>query len=573
MSAAALLGGVLTACGSSGGGDSDTGTEIPVTVAAKGAGTEERAWIAGPAPDLTSAVRYGLVEQETTITVRDGTVLGAKLLLPQGVADGPWPCVLMANGYGHNTAIGTSLESIVKDLAARGYASVHLSLRGSGNSEGVGDLYNQFGPDGYDVVEWMAAQSWCNGTVGMVGPSLLGISQWLTAKELPPSLKAIVPHVACGNCYDALWYPGGMLPGPGRVARGDPEYTTAIQHRDFDDWWVERSTSADDHRMIAAAGVAVMTTGGWGDYISPANLVAFEDIPNTASKKMIWGPDAHGGMLADPQPHSFLEYQAQWLDHHLRGIANGVGDPDKTAVIYVQGPDQWRNEPNWPIQDTDKVRLFLQSTQSGTIASLNDGSLTTAGPVDADSAPASIDYSPGTGPFLATLLSSTAGRVTGDQSANEGAVLTWTSAPAPLPTEITGRVNLTLWAGIQGVDADFVALLTDVAPDGTSRQITAGYLNASRARSRSAPEIVPQNTAIEYTVTMDPVSYVLQGGHRLRLDIAGGAEPTPDMAGTPQGPGQSSIPATISVFHDLFRASSLEIPVIGRAAALEFGRQ
>jgi len=101
----------------------------------------------------------------------------------------------------------------------------------------------------------------------MVGSSLLGISQWLTAKEAPPSLKVIVPQVACGDCYGLLWYPAGMTPGPGREARklspgAEAEYETSIQHRDLDDWWRERLTLGPDIKSIAGRGVAAFISGG-----------------------------------------------------------------------------------------------------------------------------------------------------------------------------------------------------------------------------------------------------------------------------------------------------------------------
>jgi putative CocE/NonD family hydrolase len=91
--------------------------------------------------------------------------------------------VLLSDGYGRSSSIGASFDGVLMDIASRGYAVLHLSLRGSGKSGGQATLYNQFGQDGYDTIEWMAKQSWCNGRVGMVGPSLLGVAQWLTAKE------------------------------------------------------------------------------------------------------------------------------------------------------------------------------------------------------------------------------------------------------------------------------------------------------------------------------------------------------------------------------------------------------
>ncbi len=155
-----------------------------------GAGTENRAWLAEPPTASNPLTRYTVeTHDNVVVTARDGTKLDGRLftpVLPAGAA--PTPCVLMTDGYGRTSQTGASLEVPLFDIASRGYAVLHLSLRGSGQSGGTNDLYSHYGTDGYDAIEWMAKQSWCNGRVGMVGPSLLGISQWLAAKEGPPSL-------------------------------------------------------------------------------------------------------------------------------------------------------------------------------------------------------------------------------------------------------------------------------------------------------------------------------------------------------------------------------------------------
>ncbi len=162
-----------------------------------GAGTEHRQWLPERAQVQNPQLRFPVqIQDGVTVTARDGTLLDARLFRPTLAAGaGPTPCVLMADGYGRVSNTGASTDPVLMDIAARGYAVLHLSLRGSGQSGGEATLYNKFGQDGYDTVEWMAKQAWCNGRVGMVGPSLLGIAQWLTAKEAPPSLKVIVPQV------------------------------------------------------------------------------------------------------------------------------------------------------------------------------------------------------------------------------------------------------------------------------------------------------------------------------------------------------------------------------------------
>src|SRR5438094_2778406 len=203
---------------------------------AKGAGTEHRQWVEGPLPSRASPPIFQITEQQQFVSMRDDVRLQTRTWLPTLPPGSPTPpCVVEADGY--DVVLDPFFIPALQDLARRGYAVTFARLRGTPPSEGVRDLYNKFGEDGYDIVEWVAAQQCCNGDVGKVRGALLGISQWLAAKQAPPHLRTIIPDVSCGDCYTYLWYVGGMLPGPGRKARPFPEYQTAILHRNFDDWW------------------------------------------------------------------------------------------------------------------------------------------------------------------------------------------------------------------------------------------------------------------------------------------------------------------------------------------------
>jgi putative CocE/NonD family hydrolase len=194
---------------------------------------------------------------------------------------------------------------------------------------------------------------------------------------------------------------------------------------------------------------------------------------------------------------------------------------------------------------------------------LNDGQLLRTQPKSRQSSVA-IDYAPAAGPFLFALLSQSTGRYKADQRPQEKSVLTWTSPVLTVPTEVTGHIGFTFWASVHGTDADFVALLTDVAPDGTSTQVTIGYLNASHAASRSKPQTVIQDIPTQYALKIWPTSYVFQAGHRLRLDVAGGAAAGAGLA-SPQGPGKSPYAAHITIWQDVSHPSVLDLPVIGKS--------
>lgn len=522
----------------------------------KGYGTEERNWVG--TKETLSSERYEVnAIEDIEITMRDNTILRGRLLLPEGI-EGPLPTIVQLNGYGHGQR-NNSFEKMLTDLAGRGYAVLHVSMRGSGTSDGEGGLYNYYAQDGYDVIEWAAAQPWSNGKVGTTGLSLLGISQWLAARELPPSLKAISPIVGCADCYEYLWYPGGMEAGPGRIARGY-EYEVAKEHRNYDDWWKERSVSPAELKAIADNGVAAFISGGWNDYISPGNVKAFELYSAAGGdSKLIMTPGAHA-YLTGVMPYEFEDYQALWFDYYLKGEENGVNERDP-VLIYVQGANQWRYEKAWPLPDTNYVELFFSHKKSKSIDSINDGAFTTTSPKKKQSS-ASYEYTPENGPFLPSLLSSS-GRLQINQQPYEEKTVTWTTDSLAVPTEITGNMRATFWAEANAEDADFVVQITDVAPDGTSKQVTAGYLNASRAESRTEPTPLNPGEVDEYTVEILPTSYVFKKGHRIRLSIAGGAKKLDDQS-APQGPGINKTPATVKIYQDADHPSRLTLPVIGQ---------
>ncbi len=556
-----------------------TASALPPPPKLMGAGTEARQWLPKRAPVENPSLRFPVVIQGgITVTTRDGIPLDARLFrptLPAGAA--PTPCVLMADGYGHASDTGIGTDRVLKDIASRGYAVLHLSLRGSGKSGGTATLYNRYGQDGYDAVEWMAKQAWCNGRVGMVGWSLLGIAQWLTAKEAPPSLQAIVPQVACGDCYGMVWYPAGMTPGPGREARkllpdAKTEYAAAIRHRDLDGWWRERLTLAPDVAAIAGRGVAAFVAGGLDDYISPANLRAYEQF-TSGRKRLLFAPHAHGWQI-----DVLGELQVQWLDHWLKdadngielrdadnGVGlknadNGVGQASK-VILFIKGIDRWRTEADWPIPDARMATLFLQAGPSQTIGSLNDGAMTAqpaAGP------PATLPYVPGAGPALPVLLSATLGRPYGDQREAEERVLTWTTAPLPVATEVTGYPHVSLWAASTTTDGDMVFSLNDVAPDGKSTQVVQGYLNVPHQASLSDPAPLVPGEARRVELDLLPTAYVFQPGHRLRLALAGAASAAPGLP-FPQGPGPNPAAFTWTVLQDADHPATLALPIVGTA--------
>jgi putative CocE/NonD family hydrolase len=139
--------------------------------------------------------------------MRDGARLATDVYLP---AQSPAPALLVRTPYGRRR-----LEAIVyghpRLYAARGYAVVCQDVRGRGDSEGEFRPFAQEGPDGHDAVEWVAAQPWCDGRVGMYGFSYPGFAQLAAAAERPPHLRAVAPAMTAADVRDEWLYEGGAL--------------------------------------------------------------------------------------------------------------------------------------------------------------------------------------------------------------------------------------------------------------------------------------------------------------------------------------------------------------------------
>src|SRR5690606_25673981 len=188
------------------------------------------------------------------------------------------------------------------------------------------------------------------------------------------------------------------------------------------------------------------------------------------------------------------------------------------VIIWVNGPNRYRYEKTWPIPDTREARLYFRDQPSGTIASRNDGSLSAVAPRKNDgSTPASYEYFPDTGPFLRTMRQSSQGMTRVNQVPYESATVTWTTDVLEVPTEVTGKLKADFWAAASAEDTASVLRVSDVAPDGTSRYIPSGYLNAPRNASRSTPDPLVPGEIRPYHLETQPISYVFQPGHRIRV--------------------------------------------------------
>lgn len=496
---------------------------------------------------------------DVRIPMSDGVELVGDVRLPS--ASGAFPVILVMSPYGREDQ--ESPSTLTRDYLGHGYAHVNVDIRGTGKSDGALCLFcDREQQDVYEVVEWIAVQSWSDGKVGMQGGSYLAISQLLGAAKQPPHLRAIVPEVPYTDTYrDIVWHNGiwnqqfmslwtGLQAGLGlqgaAQSRRLPDRAfnaLAIEFKnaplDGPTYW-ERSVYPKFDRIK----VPTLLMSGWFDGFSRGTIRNFQGIASER-KRLIMGPQPHTppGPPFDPlSPYAPVppspgaaDPPLAWFDRFLKGIPNGI-ENEPPVLYYDIGAFEWRAASAWPPADATVRTLHLSGERAGSIDSLNDGSLTDAPPSGSATYPDSYRSDPSVG---VTEVNGKWGNVAAapfvrhDQTPDAIRQLTYTTAALPAPLTLAGPMELRFHGETDQADTDWIVKVADVAPDGSSLLLSSGYLRASHravdeARSlpaepwiaNTATSVVWPNDPMLYRIDIWPVAAELQPGHRLRIMIA-----------------------------------------------------
>ena len=558
------------------------------------------------------------VEWDVRIPARDGVELSANVWRPGPVADDPderFPVIVEMIPYGKDNWRRDTDDGRGRWLAARGYALCRVDVRGTGSSGGLAlDEYTADETrDGYDAVEWAAAQSWCSGAVAMWGISYGAFTAIQVAKLRPPHLRAIVPCMGTDDRYvDDIHYRGGCvtvselsqyavsqvamnamppdstLRGPGwldewrtRLELTPPWLFEWLRHQTDGPYWRQGSLAPD----YDAIEVPIYSMGGWMDsYVDAAFRM---QARCTAPTRTLVGTWVHGWPGdATPGPNvDDLHELVRFLDHHLRGIANGVeaeppvvwfeheyAPPDPFPDIL---PGRWRAASAYPHPAVTALEWRFESGMlplAGRLAEADD----TDGVAGIDR----YDHRPTTG-TRSSLSWGAGGPPNGlarDLRPDESAGPTFTSGVLTEAVEILGVPEVVLHLAVSATVATAVVRLTDVAPDGTSYQVSAGVLNLTHRRSSAEPSPLVAGAVEEIRVPMRTSGYRFQPGHRIRISIASSYWPvlwpspypasfelhrggtTPSRLSLPVvppvgGPGDVPVPA--------FKTTPADVPSIG----------
>lgn len=517
------------------------------------------------------------VERNVLVPLADGVEVAADVYLPD--APGTFPALVSYYPYHKDDLIGGLFEHARREFTARGYASVLADFRGTGGSAGVCtdtfDAVNE-GKDGAAVVEWAAAQDWCDGAVGVWGMSYGGLMSLAIAAQRPPHLKAIAPLYGTADIWRDFVAPGGCANCLGnyaresfmlamdlsppmlqdregrwlrvwkqqldRLARGELHSLHWQARPDYDEHWRFRRIPVEQIEVPA------FVIGGWRDIFPEAMPDVYARLP--APKRLLMGPWVHTPPDWSPyEPYDWIGEVSRWWDRWLKGEENGV-DEEPPVTLFVQGTERWKHEREWPIARTEVRTLYAAP----------GGALAAAPPASDGGDVYESDPTVGTAAGLWDPLGTGIGYPL-EQSEDNLRSLTYTSEPLPEDTEVTGSPTATLHVALeQGTELQLVAKLCAIAPDGRSTLLSTGWLNAAHREGPERSVSVPQGETLAYQISMWATSYVVPRGHRLRLSIA--------CADFPRiWPTRTSPTIRLAVGGDA--ATSITVPVVPAAARVE----
>jgi hypothetical protein len=494
------------------------------------------------------------------IPLRDGITLAADLTLPAAL---PAPAVVVRTPYGKG---GERQSARATTYAKGGYAMVQVDVRGRGDSDGQFEPYRNDGPDGADVIGWVAEQDWCSGGVATYGGSYPGRIQFLAALEKPPALKAMVCSVTPSDPF--VENPTG-LPPPMHINwhrlvdaravqyQGDvdwmavyahrplmtmdeaagfhsPNWREELRHVTLDEWW---DPVRYQHR-IGEIDVPVLHISGWYDdeeIGTPANFAAMT-VAGTAGQRLLMGPWGHAVNTTrklgeiDFGPDALIDMDATvlaFLDEHVKGMT--PEPPPAPVRIFVMGADEWRDEQTWPPAGATSAVFHFASGGSAN-SRFGDGRLV-PGPPTAEEPPDEWTHDPDRPvPFITDSGSAQIGGPDDYQGVeSRGDLLVYSSDPLTEPLEIIGPVKVVAHASTSAADTDITAKLLDVHPNGFAQRLCDGMARLRYRAGFDAAQPVTPGEVYEVTVTMWDTCVRLPAGHRLRVEIASAAFPKYDV--------------------------------------------
>lgn len=559
--------------------------------AAPGADAQEPPPPPGAAP--VTPAEWRTEDVAVRVPLRDGAALAADLWLP--AKPGRYPVIVVQTPYDRSRfrpilrAAGAAAGA--SDAATGGfgdgggglgtvldrehYAYLVTDWRGFFGSRSAARGLPTPGRDGYDVVEWAAAQTWCDGKAGTWGPSALGGVQFQTAVEAPPHLVCAVPIVSAYGYRYEDYFESGVF----REAHG-----AALDRLGFGTGSrVRQATSPDApiYRLArtmerpAQIDVPMLVVTGWFDHGIARTLDTFRTLGTAAGprwcagSKLLIGPwhhvavdQASQGDIAFPDHAGEARREVRaFFDRHLRGV--GAEEWDKRPRVRWSriGEPGWHSSESLPWPAAAKRTLTLHA----------DGRIDGAPPAK-DEAPRAIYDDPDDPvPTIGGANLPIGGLLPGprDQTPllRRADVLVYTTAPLDEPLRIDGAATLSIAVRTDALDTDVAVRLCEVVADPATKTertilLTDGIARASFDGRGFTP--LEPGEPHRVTVTLPPIALTIAKGSRLSLLVSGTNSPRFERSGHTGRPGYdraTAVAAKVEFLHDAEHPATFTAPV------------
>jgi len=545
------------------------------------------------------------------IPMRDSVTLATDLYFPVD-EKGPFPVILMRTPYNKDY-----LQSYGDFFSGNGYVLAAQDVRGRFASQGEWEPFIHEGEDGYDTIEWLAAQRWSTGKVGLYGGSYSGSVQFFTAVLQPPHLVTMIPNVTPAMPFANFPYEGGSLLMGGTIRWTDivENALTAAEIRQMSidhssqDWynilnhfpvidldkevlgkevpywreWVEHNTNdsywekVDYLDELKELDIPVFIQSGWFDGGSRGAWLTYSGLKHSKNQniKMIVGPWVHtdqssryvyGQDMGEAAAIDLFELYLKWFDYWLKEEENGILE-DPLVQVFNIGPNHWLEADTYPLPNTSFTRFYLTS-ENGANTSSGDGRLQ----LEESSSEKQYDsytYNPGDpSPCFYSYLRLRASAQYNDLVGSRSDILVYETAPLEQPLTIAGPISAVLYASSSAKDTDWCVTVYcadengEIGPIG----ITWGVLRARFRNSMRTPELLEENKIYEYTIDLSHTGFTLPEGSRIRMEISSAAYPEYSRNLNTGGHNEMEtayVSAHQKIYHTWEYPSHLVLPVLG----------
>jgi uncharacterized protein len=483
------------------------------------------------------------------VPMRDGTSLSTDVYLPDD--ESAAPAILVRTPY---EKVAERFSEWGQFFTREGFAVIVQDVRGRGDSDGVWNPWVDEFDDSPDAIEWIAHQPWCTGKVGTLGGSYEGWVQWAAASRRPPHLTTMITSGSPGRwfrnwphrygAFMAADYAEWLHRVSGRTVQPVPfpswrwllehrdlwsldsaighpmqMWQHAMEHQALDDYWTNIEVSGYEHMDFP-----VLHVSGWFDTLLVGEIHHFSEMstrsPAREDQTLLIGGWNHGAACLsgeaivgplDVGPGAGIDLRTVWLAWFNRWLRDEPAEHWPRVLYFCLGANGWRSAEAWPPLNAEELTYFLgeggafsteHGSEHGEDAYVYDPHNPLIAWADVDSSEA-LELAPW------------------DNTLDEGRsdVVLYTSEKLEETLEIAGPVTAVLHVATSALDTDFVAILSDVAPDGRSVGLTYGIVRATFRDSLEQPEPLVPGAVYTLRIELTDLAHAFLRGHRIRLTV------------------------------------------------------